>query len=98
MAILLVAYDLHKKKESEYQDFHNIIEKNPFTKLSESSYAIETQETPVAVYEKLRPCVDDADKFYIVTLIQPFYGFGEKAVNQWLTEKLPPPQNYSPWK
>jgi len=88
MAILLVTYDLNKPGQ-DYSDFLKIIKGYPYARLSESSYAIQTTETPIAVYNKLTPHMDKNDQVYLIILQKPFYGLGPKEVNDWLTNNLP---------
>ncbi|MBI5034515.1 MAG: hypothetical protein HZB51_28665 [Chloroflexi bacterium] len=88
MSVLLVTYDL-KKPGQDYADFLKVIRDYPYARLSESSYAIATTESPTAVYNKLRPYQDDNDQLYIVNLKSPWMGYGPKKVNEWLDSNLP---------
>ena len=87
MSVLLVTYDL-KKPGQDYTDFLAIIRKYPYARLSESSYAIATNEAPKDVYNKLSPHMDKNDQLYVVTLRLPYLGLGPKEVNDWLTKNL----------
>lgn len=91
MAVLLVTYDLNKEGKSkvDYNEFYKIRDKYDHVKLSESSYAFNTQESPTVLYNKLKPLIDPNDHIYIITLKQPYWGFGPKTVNEWLTKNLP---------
>ncbi len=83
MAILLVTYDLNKPG----QDYSNFLEKirlYPSTRLSESSYAIQTSKSPQSVYKELTPHLDKNDYIYIITLSKPYFGYGPENVNKWL--------------
>ena len=86
MAILIVAYDLNK--EVVRPKITAEIKKRSWAKLSESSYAIDTAESPETVYESLRPMLDDNDNLYVINLRRPYAGFGPQAVIDWLAEKL----------
>jgi hypothetical protein len=85
--IYVVAYDLNKEttrpKITEERD------KTPWAKLSESSYAIETNETPEQVYNRFKKHLDNNDNLYVITLKKPWYGFGPKDVVDWLDKRLP---------
>lgn len=87
MTTLLITYDLNKAGQ-DYKGFYEIIRKYPYAKLSESSYAIQTQETPTGVYNKLVPHMDKNDHVYVVTLTRPYYGYGLQDVNNWLNQRL----------
>jgi hypothetical protein len=87
MAILLVTYDLNKPGQ-DYSDFLTKVKSYPWARLSESSYAIKTDSSPQAVFDQLKPYLDTNDNLYIITLKQPFTGFGPKNVNEWLEDNL----------
>ncbi|QIO42919.1 hypothetical protein HA464_02255 [Rhizobium leguminosarum bv. trifolii] len=83
---LLVTYDLNR--EQVRPKILEEIKRNAWAKLSESSYAIETYETPKQVYDRLSPYLDGNDNCYIITLAAPYYGQGPKLVNEWLDKRL----------
>jgi len=87
MAALLVTYDLRKPGQ-DYSDFYNVIKSYSWAKLSESSYAIATTETPEAVYDKLSPHIDKGDQVFIVGLVANWFGFGPEDIYQWLKNHL----------
>jgi hypothetical protein len=84
MSVLLITYDLNKPGQ-DYKDLLDYIKRFPWAKLSESSYAIETNMTPIQVYNAIKGMVDTNDNVYIVTLTVPWYGQGRPEVNQWLS-------------
>ncbi len=86
MAVLLVTYDLNK--ETVRPKIVDEVKKTSWAKLSESSYAIDTNETPQAVYNRFQYLLDENDNFYVITLKRPYYGQGPKAVNDWLEQRL----------
>jgi hypothetical protein len=86
MATYVVAYDLNK--ETTRPKITAEIKKDSWAKLSESSYAIDTSETPEGVYSRLKSMVDDNDNIYVITLSEPWTGYGPQAVIDWLTERL----------
>ena len=92
MAILLVTYDLNKEPDSDgYKEILKIIkEGGSWARLSESSYAIETNSTPFQVYNKLKPHLDNNDKLVVITLHKPYYGQHDTKVIEWLDAKLKP--------
>jgi hypothetical protein len=94
MGVLLVTYDL-KKPGQDYTNLLKEIKKYPWAHLSESSYAIQTADSPEAVFNKLRPLMDANDFIYIINLQKPFTGYGPKDVNDWLEANLPS-KTYSP--
>jgi hypothetical protein len=91
MAVYLVTYDLNKEGKSkvDYNKFYAIRDKYDHVKLSESSYAFNTTESPIALKNTLRAVIDPNDHIYIITLKKPYAGFGPKSVNDWLEKNLP---------
>jgi len=86
MAVYIVTYDLNK--ETKRPDILSDIKKTSWAKLSESSYAISTTETPTEVYNRLSKHIDNNDNLYVITLKKPYYGKGPKDVNDWLANNL----------
>lgn len=88
MAALLITYDLNK--ESKRPPIVDLIREFPsWARLSESSYAVQTDLSVNEVYKKFDRLTDANDQIYIITLSQPWMGFGPKEVNDWLDENLP---------
>jgi hypothetical protein len=87
MSVLLVTYDL-KVKGQNYEGILGIVKKYSYTKLSESSYAIDTTESPDTIYEKLKPSLDENDNLYVITLSNPRMGRHIGSVRAWLKEHL----------
>lgn len=87
MATYIVTYDLNK--ETVRPKIVDEVQKTGWARLSESSYAIETEETPQEVYNRFLPLLDSNDTFYAISLSRPYYGQGLDEVNQWLEENLP---------
>jgi hypothetical protein len=88
MAVLLVTYDLNKPGK-DYNDLLKTVKNYPWARLSESSYAIKTEQAPHQVFDKLKPFLDQNDNLYIINLKRPYAGFGHKEVNDWLESNLP---------
>ncbi|MBN1187314.1 MAG: hypothetical protein JXB49_33860 [Bacteroidales bacterium] len=88
MSILLITYDLHKPGQN-YDDFYKVIKQYTWARLSESSYVIDTNNTPSEIYNQLSPHMDKNDQMYIITLKNPFISYGPKPINDWLSQRLP---------
>jgi len=88
MAVLLVTYDLNKPGK-DYADLLKTIKSFPWARLSESSYAIKTEQTPQQVFDKLKPYLGQNDNLYVINLKRPYAGFGPQDVNDWLESNLP---------
>ncbi|WP_027040348.1 hypothetical protein [Mesorhizobium ciceri] len=87
MAAFIVTYDLNK--ETGRPKIVDEVKNTSWARLSESSYAISTNETADQVYARFRPYIDDNDNLYIVSLRRPYMGWGKKDVNDWLGQNLP---------
>lgn len=87
MSVILITYDLNRPGQN-YPKIKEYIDKFAWAKLSESSYAIETNKTPNQVFSDLKNCIDSNDTLYVITLTAPWDGRGRPEVNQWLSERL----------
>lgn len=88
MAVYLITYDLNN--EIIRPKIVDAIKKyGTWAKLSESSYAVATDETPQTIHLKLKPLLDENDHFYVIQLREPHAGFGPQLVNDWLHNHLP---------
>lgn len=87
MAVYVVAYDLNK--ETRRPPIVDEVKKSPgWCMLSESSYAISTQESPDQVYQRFKPLLDDNDNLFVITLRKPFQSWASQERNDWLTNHL----------
>jgi hypothetical protein len=90
MAVLLLTYDLNREPDkTNYEGFYKVRDDYDYVKLSESSYALNTLETPAQVYARLEPHMDTNDSVYVINLKRPYSGVGLKDVNDWLQRNLP---------
>lgn len=87
MSTLLVTYDLNTPGK-DYADLLKKIKSYSWARLSESSYAISTTSDTQAVFNALKPFLDQNDYLYVITLGGPFRGFGPTVVNGWLENNL----------
>lgn len=88
MSVLLITYDLRKPGQ-DYKGFYQVIKNYAWARLSESSYAIETDKSPETIYNELRHHMDDNDNLMVITLTSPWYGYNGKDVIDWLQKRLP---------
>jgi hypothetical protein len=90
MAVLLITYDLNREgsSRSDYTEILKQIKKTAWARLSESSYAIETSETPEQVFNRLQPHLDPNDYLTVITLNRPWYGRQSQTVLDWLKQRL----------
>jgi hypothetical protein len=86
MTVHLIAYDLNR--EVVRPNITAEVKKTAWAKLSESSYAVDTTETPAEVYARFKPLLDSDDNLYVTTLKKPYHGWGPPAVIDWLDQRL----------
>lgn len=86
MSVHLVTYDLNK--ETTRPKIVDEVKKTSWAKLSESSYAIDSNETADQVYARFKKFIDSNDQLYVVGLHKPWNGFGPTVVNDWLDSHL----------
>jgi hypothetical protein len=87
MSVLLITYDLHRPGQ-DYPDLLAAIKTYPWIRLSESSYAIQTDKSPSVIYNELRPSTDTNDYILVITLKRPYWGYGLQSVIDWLEARL----------
>ncbi len=86
MPVYIVTYDLNK--ESKRPPIVEEVRKTAWARLSESSYAISTNENPNDVYQRFKRLLDDNDTFFVITLKKPYQSWAPKEVNDWLDSQL----------
>jgi hypothetical protein len=89
MPILLVTYDSNKPGQDCGKILEFIKSSGTWAKLSETSYAINTEETPDMVYKQLTPFLSDSSKLFVVNLTRPYAGIKGTGIAAWLEKSLP---------
>jgi CRISPR-associated endonuclease Cas2 len=87
MSVLLVTYYLNKP-EQDYSDLLKKIKSYPYSRLSESSYAIITDKRTQTIYEELKKYIDKNDNILIINLKMPYWGSAPQEVIDWLDKHL----------
>jgi len=87
MAALIIAYDLNNETRRP-NIVKTIKDTGSWAKLSESSYAVDTHESPENVMSRLKKHLDSDDNCYVITLSAPWSGWGPKEVIAWLSKRL----------
>ena len=90
MAATLITYDLNREvTDRERSELRKAIKGlGSWVKLSESSYATDSELTPTQIYQELEEFIDSNDKIYIITLCKPYDSDGAIEDELWLDEKL----------
>lgn len=85
MAVLIVMFDYTPTGASHYPMIR-AIKKYPWTKLTDTSYAISTDLTPQTVFNQLRGLMESACNLYVITSRKPFAGYGPQSANDWMQQ------------
>lgn len=88
MSVKLITYDLNAKGQKHAEVLAKIKGFSDYMKLSESSYAIDTNLTADAIFEQFKPLIDSNDRMYVIPIIQPYQGWATKEEHQWLKSHL----------
>lgn len=90
MAVMLISYDLNvERDDDEYEEFHEYIKDHSYLYLSESSYAIVSDLTPLQLYDEFRDYLDENDAVVIVTLSAPHCVSHNELARDWMNANLP---------
>ena len=87
MPLLLVTYDSNKPGQN-YANLLDEIKSYSHVRLSETSYAIITDETPDVVCEELKKYIGTSDNIYIINLKRPYKAYGSELISDWLKKEL----------
>ena len=88
MGVFLITYDLNNE-DSRPNITGDIKKFKSWAKLSESSYAVNTNLSAEAVYNRMKKFLDADDNLYVIGLRKPLVGQGSIKVNKWLETNLP---------
>ncbi len=89
MSVLLITYDSNKPGQDCEKILDFIKSSSGWAQLSETSYAIQTAETPERVFQQLTPFLSENSKLFVINLTYPYAGVMGTAVNTWLERNLP---------
>jgi hypothetical protein len=87
MPLLLVTYEPNKPGQN-YASLLDEIKSYSHVRLSETSYAIITDETPDIVCEELKKHIGSGDNIYIINLKRPYKAYGSELITDWLKKEL----------
>jgi hypothetical protein len=87
MPLLLVTFDTNKPGQ-DYSGLLGEIKSYSNVRLTESSYAIITDKTPVVVCEEMEKYITKNDNLYIINLKRPYAGYGSELITDWLKKEL----------
>ncbi len=86
MHVLLVTYELNPGDNLE--KIESTIEQYDSLRFSPTSYAVHTDLSAEALFQKLQPLLGIDDLVYVLTLGDAWTGYGYDAMNEWLKRNL----------
>ena len=88
MSVLLITYD-YAHTDPKLDRILSIVGDYKHVRLSEGSYAIETDEKTRTVFNKVVPFLSENVHLLVVTLSKPFSGPVRGPASEWLKKHLP---------
>jgi len=88
MAVRLITYDPNEPARDNSAFFDVVKGYGPWAKLSESTYAVQTNVTPQRIVERLAKEIEPYDIVSVITLTPPYSILGHEDLNDWLSRKL----------
>lgn len=88
MSVLLITYD-YARTDPKLDRILSVVKGYKHVRLSEGSYAIETDEKTRTVFNKIFPFLSAGVHLLVVTLIKPFSGPVRGPASEWLAKHLP---------
>ena len=85
MAVLHITYK-HNPETSEvgYDRFYKAVTSYKYRKLSQSHWTINREESPQAVWQKLKEHIDPSDYFLMMPLDPTWFSAKDRTVLSWL--------------
>ena len=85
MAVLHITYN-HNPQTSKvgYDGFYKVMTTYQYRRLSQSHWTINTEESPQAVWQKLREYIDPSEFFLMMPLDPTWFSAEDQIVLSWL--------------
>lgn len=85
MAARLITYHLKSDpSKTDYEGFARILQEYEYIQLSETAYAVATDEYPKDIFAKLEPFIDPDDCLVVIALSRFYMAHHDKGVLEWL--------------
>lgn len=88
MAARIVSYHLKSPEKADYEAFARVIQSYDYVQLSETSYAIATDEYPKDIFARLEPFIDEDDCLVVIALTRFYMAHHDTAVLEWLDKNV----------
>ena len=88
MAVLHITYKYNPEtSEADYDGFYKVITSYGWARLSQSNWTIKTNESPQAVWQKLKQYIDPSDYLVMLPLDARSFSPQEGKVLKWILSR-----------
>jgi hypothetical protein len=89
MAARIITYHLKSDPEkTDYEGFARVLQSYDYIQLSETAYAVATDEYPEHIFQKLEPFIDPEDCLMVVALCRFYMTHHNPDVLEWLNANV----------
>jgi len=88
MAARLVSYHLKSPEKVDYEAFAKVLQDYDYVQISETCYAIASDEYPKDIFEKLAAYIDEDDALVVIALTRFYMAHHDKNVLEWLDKNV----------
>lgn len=88
MAARLISYHLENPEKANYEAFAQVIQSYDYVEISETCYAIATDDYPKDIFEKLEPFIAADDSLVVIALTRFYMAHHDKEVLDWLEKNV----------
>ena len=84
MAARLITYHLKSPSKSDYDGFAQVLQTYDYVQLSETAYAVASDEYPKDIFAKLEQYIDEDDCLVVIALSRFYVAHHNQDVLGWL--------------
>jgi hypothetical protein len=88
MAARLISYHLSGPDKSNYDGFAQVLQSYDYIQLSDTCYAVATDDYPKDIFEKLEPFISEDDSLVVIALTRFYMAHHDKDVLDWLEKNV----------
>ena len=87
MAVLHITYKRPETSKADYEGFYKAINSYRYIRLSESNWAVYTDEAPTAVWQKVKRYTDPDEYLVMLPLEAPSWSSQDAKALQWILSR-----------
>lgn len=88
MAARLISYRLENPEKSNYEAFAQVIQSYDYVEISDTCYAVATDEYPKDIFEKLEPFINEDDCLVVIALTRFYMAHHDQDILAWLEKNV----------